>query len=92
MAVTFSVHADVPVRLQVAFSPFGTTPCDSSDNEMLYDGMLDPKAPVTLMVEQGPFCVRHTLDDFPESNWGRSMLWFRRLPNPVMLEAHVTQK
>jgi hypothetical protein len=89
-AITFSVNADVPVRLQVALSPSGALPCDSSDNEMVYDGMIDPRKPVTLSIGSGPICVRHTLDDFPESNWDRSELWFRR-PVFLRLEAHVTQ-
>ena len=91
-AVTFVAFATVPIRLQVAFSPVGTTPCDSSDNEMLFDGVVDPKAPLALMIERSPICVRHTFDDFPESNWGRSALWYRRLPSPMMLEAHVTRE
>ena len=89
-SITFSVHADVAVRLQVARSPNGAQPCDSSDNEMVYDGMIDPREPLTLSVESGPICVQHTVDDFPGSNWDRSELWFRR-PRFVRLEAHVTQ-
>jgi hypothetical protein len=87
-AVTFHVHADVAVRLQVALSPSGAKPCDSSDNGILYDGMIDPGEDVTLSVGPGPICVRHTYDDFPGSNWGPSVLWFRR-PTMVRLDAHV---
>ena len=91
VTVTFSVHADVPVRLQVASSPSGTTPCDSSENKMLYDGMIGPDAPVTVDVGADAMCVRHTFDDFPDSNWGPSSLWYRR-PTTTRLEAHVTRQ
>ena len=42
---------------------------------------------VTLNVEDGPLCVRHANDDFPESNEGESQLWIRRPPR-IALHTH----
>jgi hypothetical protein len=81
------VHANQPVRVQIALSPQGTLPCDSSDNEMLFDGMVDPRKGLVVNAEWGPVCVRHAFDNDPDGNLGRSELWYRR--SQIVLCAHV---
>ena len=83
--VVVSVDAAVPIRVQIALSPQGALPCDSSDNTMVFDGMVEPRAGIALKVDAGTLCVRHTYDDFPESNWGRSELWIRRFDAPLRI-------
>jgi hypothetical protein len=80
------VHARVPIRVQIALSPHGELPCDSSENVMVFDGAVDPRVGLVLSAE-GPICIRHTFDDFPEENWGSSQLWYRW--SRIVLEAHV---
>ncbi len=82
-----TVDARVPVRVQIALSPSHALPCDSSDNTMVFDGMVAPGVGLTLNLEEGPLCVRHAYDDFPESNAGESQLWIRR-PTEIALHAH----
>jgi hypothetical protein len=84
---TIVVHANRPVRVQIALSPQGTLPCDSSDNEMLFDGMVDPRKGLIVNAELGPICVRHAFDNDPDGNLGRSELWYRR--SQIVLLAHV---
>ena len=69
-ALIVTVDARVPVRVQIALSPSHALPCDWSDNTMLFDGMVDPPAGLTLNIEEGPLCVQHAYDDFPESSAG----------------------
>ena len=37
-----TVDARVPVRVQIALAPSHALPCDSSDNTMVFDGMVAP--------------------------------------------------
>jgi hypothetical protein len=82
-----TVDARVPVRVQIALAPSHALPCDSSDNTMVFDGMVAPGVGLALNVEDGPLCVRHANDDFPESDEGESQLWIRR-PARIALHAH----
>jgi hypothetical protein len=82
-----TVDARVPVRVQIALAPSHALPCDSSDNTMVFDGMVTPGVGLALNVEEGPLCVRHANDDFPESTAGESQLWIRR-PARIALHAH----
>jgi hypothetical protein len=82
-----TVDARVPVRVQIALATSHALPCDSSDNTMVFDGMVTPGVGLALNVEEGPLCVRHANDDFPESTAGESQLWIRR-PARIALHAH----
>jgi hypothetical protein len=88
--VIVTVNATAPIHVQIALSPHHVTPCDASENTMVFDEMVDPRAGIALSVEAGPLCVRHTYDDFPETNWGKPQLWIRRYDSPlrIALQAH----
>jgi len=76
--VIVTVDAATPVRVQIALSPHEVLPCDSSDNAIVFDGMVDPRAGLALNIDAGPLCIRHTYDNFPDGDWGTSQLWIRR--------------
>jgi hypothetical protein len=82
--VIVTVVATTPIRVQIAFAPTNILPCDSPDNVMLFDGVVDPRVGLALNVDAVQLCVRHTYDDFPEGNWAESRFWTRpgcrRLP------------
>ncbi|MGO8993743.1 MAG: hypothetical protein ACLQVI_10480 [Polyangiaceae bacterium] len=92
--VIVTVDAAVPVRVQIALAPQGTIPCDSSDNAMVFDGTIDPDRGLALQIEEGPLCVRHAYDNFPDGgDWSSSQLWIRRYASPlrIRLQARAPQ-
>jgi hypothetical protein len=66
--VIISLSARGPVRVQVAEGV--TTPCDSSNNRMLFDGAMAPGQNAwSTQIAGECVCVRWTSDAFPRSDW-----------------------
>jgi hypothetical protein len=58
------------VRVQIADGQ--VTPCDSSDNHMVYSGWIHPSETLATAIGGDCACIRHTTPRFPNTEWSMS--------------------
>ena len=57
-------------------------PCDSSADVKIYDGPVDPGFSQTWMAASWCFCVEHTTESFPDTEWVDARIVCRPQGNP----------
>lgn len=66
-----------PKSMRVRISAGQTLPCDSSANDKIFEGKLDPGWSITVYTASLSVCVEHTYHDFPDVHWSQGDIEWR---------------
>ena len=84
------VEALGPKAVRIELSEGHTKPCDSNETKRLFVGWIQPGTRWTTTVGSHCVCMRHTFDNFPNTNWSGSHLFcstrskYRPGPDPTI--------
>jgi len=81
--VTLQMTGEQPIRARLSLGV--TLPCDSSADVKIYEGPVKPGFSQTWMASSWCFCVEHTTESYPDTEWVDARIVCRPKDNPPLV-------